>query len=105
MAQGVDDNEVVGGDSGDKNPSKSKMSKNAKSEIQTHIKATRKPTFLILDTKEAFNQLSLAFTEALILRQFDLEYHIRIETDVLDYAIGRVLSQLTFNHLTSDQGQ
>ena len=46
-----------------------------------------------------------AFTKAPILRHFDPECHIRIETDASGYAIGGVLSQLTSDHLTSDQDQ
>ena len=46
-----------------------------------------------------------AFIKAPILRHFDPECHIRIETDASGYAIGGVLSQLTSDHLTSDQGQ
>ena len=53
------------------------------------------PKFLTLDARTAFNCLWLAFTEAPILRHFDPECHIRIETDALGYAIGGVLSQLT----------
>ena len=44
-------------------------------------------------------------TKAPIHRDFDPEYHIRIETDASGYAIKRVLSQLTSDHLTSDQSQ
>ena len=47
--------------------------------------------------KKAFNHLWLAFIEALILRHFNLECHIRIETDASDYALGRVLSQLNLD--------
>ena len=54
------------------------------------------PKFLTPDTKTAFNRLRLAFTEALILQYFDPKCHIWIETDTLGYAIGEVLSQLTF---------
>ena len=50
--------------------------------------------FLIPDARTAFNRLWLAFTEAPILRHFDLECHIRIETDASGYAIGGMLSQL-----------
>ena len=46
-----------------------------------------------------------AFTEAPILQHFDPECHIRIETNASGYAIGGVLSQLTSDHLTSNQGQ
>ena len=62
-----------------------------------NIGATGEPNFLIPDTKKAFNNLRLAFIKALILRHFDLESHIRIETDVSSYAIGRVLSQLNLD--------
>ena len=43
-----------------------------------------------------------AFTEAPILRHFDPECHIRIETDASGYAIGGVLSQLTSDQVTLD---
>ena len=98
-----DDDEVVEG--GDRNLSKSKKSKNAKFGIQTRLGATEEPTFLTPNAREAFNQLRQAFTEAPILRHFDLKCHIRIETDASGYAIREVLSQLTSDHLTSDQGQ
>ena len=104
---GNDDDEVVrgGGKANDRNLSKSKKSKKAKSGIQTRLGTTGKPTFLTLDARKAFNQLRQAFTKAPILRHFDLECYIRIETDASDYAIGRVLSQLIFDHLTSNQDQ
>ena len=73
-----DDNEVIGGDGNDKNLSKSKKSKNAKSGIQTHIKATEEPIFLTSGAREAINQLRQAFTEALILEHFNPKCHIRI---------------------------
>ena len=95
-----DDDEVVEG--GDRNLSKSKKSKNAKSGVQTRLGATEKLTFLTPDAREAFNQLRQAFTKAPILRHFDPECHIQIETDASGYAIGGVLSQRTSDHLTSD---
>ena len=102
--QGDDDDEVVGG-GGDRNLSTSKSkSKKSKSGIQTRIGAKGEPTFLTPDAREAFSQLRQAFTEAPILRHFDTECHIRIETDASGYAIGGVLSQLTSDHLTSNQG-
>ena len=52
------------------------------------------PSFLTPEARSAFNRLRLAFTEAPILRHFDPECHIRIETDASGYAIGGVLSQL-----------
>ena len=52
------------------------------------------PNFLTPKARSAFNRLRLVFTEAPILRHFDPECHIRIETDASGYAIGGVLSQL-----------
>ena len=49
--------------------------------------------------KQAFTQLRQAFTKASILRYFDPECHIRIETDASNYTIGGVLSQLTLDNL------
>ena len=99
--------EVVGGGrkADDKNLSKSKKSKNAKSGIPTCIRATGEPTFLTPGAKKSFNQLRQVFTKAPILRHFDPECPIRIETNTSGYAIGELLSQVTSNHLTSDQGQ
>ena len=51
--------------------------------------------YLTPNARQAFTQLRQAFTKALILRHFDLECHIRIETNASDYAIGGVLSQFT----------
>ena len=48
--------------------------------------------YLTPDTRRAFTQLRQVFTEAPILQHFDLQCHIRIETDVSIYAIGGVLS-------------
>ena len=99
-----DDNDEVVGSGGDRNlsKSKSKKSKNANSGVQRRLGATGEPTFLTPDAKKAFTQLRQAFIKAPILRHFDLECHIRIETDASSYAIGGVLSQLTSNHLTSN---
>ena len=52
------------------------------------------PSFLTPDARMTFNYLWLAFTKILILRHFDPECHIRIETDALGYAISGVLNQL-----------
>ena len=91
LAQRDDDDEVVGG-GGDRNLSKSKKSKNAKSRIQTRFGAMEEPTFLTPNTRKAFNQLRQVFTEAPILQHFDPECYIRIETNASSYAIGEVLS-------------
>ena len=105
LPQKNNSDDVVGGNGNDRNLSKSKKLKNTKSEIQTHIKTMREPTFLTPGTRKTFNQLRQAFTKALILRHFDLKCHIRIETDALGYVIERVLSSLTSDYLTFDQGQ
>ena len=96
----ADVNKVVRGGGGRvnetvKNSSKSKKSKNKKSEISTRsldIRATGKPMFLTPDARKAFNYWRQAFIEAPILRHFDLECHIQIETNASGYAIDGVLS-------------
>ena len=52
----------------------------------------RVTSYLTPDARQAFIQLRQAFTKARILQYFDLEYHIRIETDISSYAIGWILS-------------
>ena len=97
-ASRVDDGEVVGsGGAGRSDASK----KSAKSR-RMRSAHSEEPKFLTSEAKEAFNRLRQAFTEAPILRHFDPECHIRIETDASGYAIGGVLSQLTPNQVTSD---
>ena len=82
--------------------SQSKKLKNNKSKIptRTNLGTTGEPMFLTPGAREAFNQLKQAFTKAPILRHFDPECHIGIETDALGYAIGGVLSQLTPDQVT-----
>ena len=55
--------------------------------------------FLIPRAKLAFIKLRQVFLKALIPYHFDLECHIRIETDASGYVIGRILSQLTSDDL------
>ena len=55
--------------------------------------------FLSSKAKQTFTELRQAFIKARIFHYFDPDYHIRIETDVFGYAIGRVLSHLTLNNL------
>ena len=59
----------------------------------------RASNYLTPEAKRAFTQLMQAFTKALILRHFDPECHIRIETNASGYAIGGVLRQLTLDNL------
>ena len=87
----ADDDEIVGSGGGRTNETVRNLFR--KSMCMPNIGATGEPNFLTPDAKKAFNYLQLAFIEALILRHFDLETHIRIETDASSYAIGGVLSQ------------
>ena len=90
MAEDVEVGSVGGGDWGDETVKRSPLtSKNSNGATD----------LLTPGAKRAFTQLRQAFTKAPILQHFDLECHIRIETDVLSYAIGGVLSQLTPNNL------
>ena len=80
-----DDNEVIGS-SGEKD------GKLAKSYFSKPVCKVEKPSFLTLDARQAFTQLTQAFTKAPILRHFDPEHYIQIKTDASGYAIGGVLS-------------
>lgn len=102
----ADNNEIVRSgncraDETFKNSFKSTKLKNNKSEILTNIGTTGKPIFLIPGSMEAFNQLRQAFTKTPILLHFDFKCHIQIEIDTSGYAIGKVLSELTSNQLTT----
>ncbi len=55
--------------------------------------------FLTLGVKKTFIQLRKSFIKASILYYFDIKCHLCIKTDVLGYAIGRVLSQITLDQL------
>ena len=56
--------------------------------------------YLILEARLAFTKLRKTFTKALIFQHFHPECYIMIETDVLSYATGGVLSQLTLDNLS-----
>ena len=74
----------------------SKLGKNSsKSGNSPNSGATKTgPSLLTPEARSAFNCLRLAFTKAPILRHFDPECNIWIETDASGYAIHGVLSQL-----------
>ena len=98
----ANNNKVVKGSSGrvDETVIDSSKSKNKKSKklmCIPNIRAIKKPNFLTLDAKKAFNHLKLAFIKALIFRNFDLKSHILIKTNASGYTIGGVLSQLNFD--------
>ena len=104
------EDEVVRGGDGKadktvKNLSKSKKPKNDESKNLTHIPtigATRESTFLTSGVRKTFNHLRQVFNKAPILRNFNLEYHIQIKTDALSYAIGKILSLLSFDWVALD---
>ncbi len=77
---------------------KPKLTKSKKSDL---AKANSGTDFLIPKAKKAFIHLRKAFTKTPILRYFDPECHIWIETNASRYAISRVLGQITSDH--SDQ--
>ena len=80
---------------------KSKLTKPKKSDL-SNAKADSRTDFLIPKARKALIHLQKAFTKALILRHFDPERHIWIETDTLGYAIGKIFSQLTLDQLSSN---
>ena len=55
--------------------------------------------YLNPNAKQTFTQLGQSFTKASILQHFDPECYIQIEIGASGYAIGEVLSQLTFDNL------
>ena len=91
---GMDDVEFHGGEIEDDEVGK-KGRKMSKSKNLFKSEKTVVSDFLTPEAKLAFTKLRQAFLKAPILHHFDLERHIRIETDVSGYAIGGVLSQLT----------
>ena len=86
----VDDNEIVS--DGGIRTNETVRNSSRKSMYMPNIRAIGESNFLTPNAKKAFNYLQLAFIKASILRHFDLESHIQIETDALGYAISRVLS-------------
>ena len=48
--------------------------------------------FLTFNTKIAFNYLRLTFIKVLIIHSFDLKYQIWDKSNILNYAIDKVLS-------------
>ena len=67
------------------------------------IKITKNSIFLIFYAKKFFNYLKQTFIKVSILSQFDFKSYIQIKTNVLDYIIGKLLSQLNTNWIVSDK--
>jgi len=51
----------------------------------------------------AFKKLIIVFTRALMLVHFDFKNHIRVETDISEFVIVAIFSQLMY--LVSEAGQ
>lgn len=73
---------------------KTKITQSKSPTVLSNIKITR---FITFKTRIAFIQLRKTFIKVLNLQYFDLEYLIRIEINVLSYAIGIILSLLTLD--------
>lgn len=56
--------------------------------------------YLTIVAKITFSQLKKVITKAFILQHFNLKYYIWIKTDIFNYIISKVLSQLTWNNLS-----
>ena len=80
---------IVASDCEDEMVKRSPYSKNSKRAIG----------YLTPKARLAFTQLRKAFTEAPILRHFDLKFYIWIGTNASRYTIGSVVSQITLNNL------
>ncbi len=78
---------------------KSKLTKPKKLDLPKAIfaRVNSRTDFLTPKAKKAFIHLRKAFIKAPILRHFQPEHHIWIETNALGYAIGGVLSQMTLD--------
>ena len=64
------------------------------------VKVAKGSNYLTSASKKAFNHLRHVFTQAPIFQHFDPEQHIWIETNISDYAINKVPSQLTLDDLS-----
>ena len=95
---GMDDVEVDGSEVEVDEVGK-KARKTSKSKNLSKSQKTVGSDFLTPRANLAFTELRQAFLKAPVLHHFDLDCHIRIETDALGYAIGGVLNQLTLDDL------
>ena len=89
---GIDDVEINGGeievDEIGKKIQKLSKSKN----LSKSKKTVRSSDFLTFGAKLAFTKLKQMFSKIPIFHHFDLEHHIRIETNISGYAIVGVFS-------------
>ena len=84
----VEDNEV-----------EKKNQKTSKSKKLSKSKKMVGSDFFIFGARLAFVKLRQAFVKALIFYHFHPKHYIWVQTDVLGFVIGEVLSQLTSNDL------
>ena len=101
----IDDREIDGDKVDDDFQKKSKKTSKFKNLFKFKKLSKFKKTIGFLDfltpgARLAFTELGQAFFKAPINYHFDLKDHILIETDVLSYAIGAVLRQLTSDYLS-----
>ena len=94
----IDNVEVDNGKVGNNKVGK-KGQKTSKSKNSFKSKKTIGFNFFTLGARLMFTKLKQVFIKVLILHHFDLKRHIRIETNVSSYTIGRVLSQLILDDL------
>ena len=92
----IDDGEVNGNEFEDNEIGK-KVQKSSKSKNLSKSKKIVRSDFFIPGAKLLFTKLRQAFVKAPILHYFDLERHIRIETDASGYAIDENVCQLTLD--------
>ena len=74
------------------------MTKPKRSDL-SNAKTNSETDFLTFGAKKAFIHLQKALIKAPILRHYNPEYYIWIETDALGYTIGEILSQIILHHL------
>ena len=94
----IDDNEVSGGKVNDEVGNKDQKTSKSK-KLSKYKKTVGSSDFLTPRARLAFNKLRQVFVKAWILQHFNPERYIRFETNVLEYTIDRVLSQLISDNL------
>ena len=60
--------------------------------VKKNDQATKDSKYLLSDAKKVFKLLQYAFTQVFILQHFNQKQHIRIETNSLDYVIGKIFN-------------
>ena len=68
--------------------------------ISSVYKKSTEASYPTFDIRKLFNYKQHAFTQAPIFQYLNPKCHIRIKTDILDYAIDGLLSQLFLDDLS-----